>query len=411
MKSKIKLLVIFSLLFLVQLSCTIEKRHYMKGYHINRKNNVSVSSRRNIEKSSQVASMDKTKPTPIKTQNNSYNDEKVFCIDNGKSIKQENANTNQKASPDTFDKSSLTNNLDNNLVSKVVSKKKTNKQNNLKLSSATTKIKSENDNIVWQIIFLALTLFGVIKMAFEIGKKPYTELTIDEIRAKRKFKELPEESTDEESEAAWNLMSTSTQSWQTYTDENGDEFIRPYKKKHLKETAAILESVQAMLPTDPLVLERLNEVGYFTNSMAKRKFSGSIPLILVACASLILLTLIIGGPFFPALFSSWWLIASIVFYIFASRAPQYLINKRLDYYSGRNITSSFIAGFLSIFTSTPSTETVEYTYTSGRKETVEELNWGKVFIFVIMATVFLFMGMAIHVFGLLNFLRNYVFYF
>jgi hypothetical protein len=383
----------------------------MKGYHVYKRGNVPMSINKNTDKSSDITVIDKIEPESINLKKSSFSEEKELQTLVVRESNQEEISEKQNKITSSVDKSNFNNSPNRNPLSKATTKFAINKQNGIKSLSNCANIRNQNDPIVWSIIFLALTLFGIIKMSFEIGKKPYTELTIEEIKAKRKFNELPEESTEEESEAARNLLSTSTQSWNTYTDEKGEEFIRPYKKKHLKETAAILKSVQELLPTDPLVLERLNEVGYYTNSMAKRKFAGSIPLIIVASIALLLLTLIIGGPFFPALFSSWWLIASIIFYIFASRAPQYLINKRLDYYSGRNITSSFIAGFLSIFTSTPSTETVEYTYTSGRKETVEELNWGKVFIFVIMATVFLFMGMAIHVFGLLNFLRNYVFYF
>ncbi|MDD4236896.1 MAG: hypothetical protein PHF99_12855 [Bacteroidales bacterium] len=407
MKNRIKPILVLILILTVQSSCTIEKRHYMKGYHVYRKTNIPIITRKADNKSANETFTNYNDANPCPTQKAPLDKiEDIYASTESDMILPITKNKTNIAQESNYDFTGTNKTQDPSNKTTITSKnKKTNKKTIKNIS------KSKDNSIIWQIIFLALTVFGIIKMAFEIGKRPYKELTIEEIKAKRKFKDLPEESTDEESEAAWNLMATSTESWFKFTDENGEEFIKPYKKKHLKATSAVLKSVQEMLPTDPEVLERLNEVGYFANSMAKRRFAGSLPLILVACGALLFLTLIIGGPFFPALFSSWWLIASIVFYIFSSRAPQYLIDKRLANYSGRNITSSFLAGFLSIFTSTPATETVEYTYSSGRKETVEELNWGKVILFILIATVFLILGMAIHIFGLLNLLRNYVFYF
>lgn len=406
MKTHLKLLFAFIVLSFLVVSCSIEKRLYRPGFHTSTNKNI-----KDIRKNS----LDEY--TEISNSNQDNKDIRISSIDESKKL-------NNVKKEESIIIASTEDNFthfitENNEI--LFSFHPKNKHNQLKQEEFKAYIrpkaysnkeqKKDDIPLVWAIVFLASTLFGIVKMLLTIGKYPYQKISIEDIKAKRKELGLPEESTTEETEKAWSLLNESTANWYTYTDESGEELMKPRRRKHIKEAAAKLKAVQEMLPTDPEVLERMDVIGFYTNKMNIRSFAGSTPLLIIAIGALIVLALLSTQPFFPALLSLWWLMASIVFYIFASRAPQYLIDRRLDNFGGFNITSSFIGGFMSIFLSTPTTETVKYTYTDGSEEVVEELNFGKIFLLILMACVYLFLGMIIHLFGLLNFFRNYVFYF
>ncbi|MDD3722869.1 MAG: hypothetical protein PHW92_10375 [Lutibacter sp.] len=388
-------------------SCNIQKRKYMSGYHVNRIGRFPEKRIENIV----MYENNLLQHYSVKKENLEFEDSKSISSNEQK---EDLRLTKDETVVVTTTSSAISINYDNsNIVNNKSKLDQTHREfnfNSYAFKAVKSKSKSELSEIL-VIIVLALFLFGTVKMLFTIGKKPYQEKTIDEIKQIRSTKGLPEESSIEDDEIARELLDKSVSNWVTYTKSNGEKYSLPEKNKHLKETKLILAQVQEMLPTNVAVLEKMNEIGYSANEMASRKFSGSVPLIIVSLASVVVLALLTGGAFFTALLGYWWVFASIVFYVFASRAPKYLIEKRLRFFDNKNISSTFIASMVSVFTSTPSTQTVEYTYYDGHKETREEFNFAKLLLFFLLAIVFMLMGMFIIFFGLINFFRNYLLYF
>lgn len=101
----------------------------------------------------------------------------------------------------------------------------------------------------------------------------------------------------------------------------------------------------------------------------------------------------------------------MIFYIMASYAPQFLIEKRMEWFGGKKFSSGLIKTVLAIVAATPVAYTVVTKWSDGSTTKSEE-GTDEFFMVVALALLALIIiGVCILFFGIINFIRNYLLYF
>lgn len=286
---------------------------------------------------------------------------------------------------------------------------------NVSDSVADTTIAGDNSSIFqheafWPVVFIIVIAISIVHMVISFFvKKRYKPTTLEGMKAKRRAAGKDEESTEEENELAMNYLEDIFDHWTTVDSEDGEPLKAPTRKAHLNASIKELQKVKDMAPTHPDVVDRLNELGDVVNYNAKRKFNGSLLLVglsLLMTVVMYFITRSDNNTFFQEIMSLWWFWASGIFYIVASFAPQFLIDKRKRKVGSFNFSSALVGFFAGVFLSAPTFTTVTK-YSDG--STDRETNFNIVG-FMLMVVGLLILSFFIVVFGLLNYLRNYVLY-
>ncbi len=157
---------------------------------------------------------------------------------------------------------------------------------------------------------------------------------------------------------------------------------------------------QNLVPTDPDIIERVNEFIAIYENRTKRVFTGS-KWIIISAVGLAALFVWTGG-ITSFLFIH---ILGIVFYILSSRTPMYLLEKRLNMFGGGGSFIGSIFGGLFIGAGAKHYNV----YADGRKERdySSEFTGGAAY-FLIIVVAALFLGFMAAALGVVNFLMNYM---
>jgi hypothetical protein len=270
-----------------------------------------------------------------------------------------------------------------------------------------TFVQELKDSII-AIAILGFIVMAVIYMVIELRRKFYIPVTVADMKNKRTECGVSSESSDSENDQALDLLETIFDGWKVVTGpEDAEELRAPRKRVHIDKSVKILNEVKQIMPTNEDVVNRMNELGEVININAKRHFAGSYKLLLVAGAVLVFFYFTMGGEgFFKRILQLWWIWGSMLFYYFASYAPQFLIEKRQQWFGNSNISSGLVSFFAAFFLAAPTITTVT-TWSDGSKTKETDGNW---FGLIIMVIGLLIIGIGIIFFGILNFLRNYVIY-
>lgn len=263
--------------------------------------------------------------------------------------------------------------------------------------------------IFWPIIFIAVIALSIVHMIIAFSGIGYKPVTIQELKAKRRAAGKDEESSEEENELAMNYLEDIFDHWTTVDASDGEPLKAPTRKAHLNKTMKDLQKVKDMMPTHPDVVDRLNELGNVVNLNAKRRFAGSKLLVGLALLVTVVMYFTLkteSKSVFNTIMDLWWLWASIIFYIVASFAPQFLIDKRLRNLGDSNFSSGLVGFFAGVFFAAPTFTTVTR-YTDGTSRTDTGFNFIGL---MLMIFGFLILAFGIVFFGLLNYLRNFVIY-
>mgnify|MGYP001070310412 CR=1 FL=1 len=261
--------------------------------------------------------------------------------------------------------------------------------------------------VFWPIVFIIVILFSIVHMIITFRGKNYKSVTVEELKANRRAEGKEEESAEEEDELAMNYLEDIFDHWTTVDASDGEPLKAPTRKVHLNQSMKDLQKVKDMMPTDPDVVNRLNEMGDVVNLNAKRRFAGSKLLVGLALLVTVFMYFTTKGEneaFFSAIMGVCWLWASMIFYIVDSFAPQFLIDKRLRNLGDSNFSSGLVGFFAGVFFAAPTFITVtRYTGGTSRSET-----WFNFLGLMIMIFGFLILAFGIVFFGLLNYLGNFL---
>jgi hypothetical protein len=262
----------------------------------------------------------------------------------------------------------------------------------------------------WPLVFILAIALSIVHMIVTFfTKKGYESTSVEKMKAKRRAENKDKESTAEENELSMNYLEDIFDHWTTVDSTNGEPLKAPARKAHLNKSLKDLQKVKDMAPTDPDVVDRINELGDVLNSNAKRRFAGSKMLVGLSLLVTVIMYFFLktdDNTVFQVIMDLWWLWASTIFYIIASFAPQFLIDKRLRKMGSGNFSSGLVGFFAGIFFAAPAYTTVTK-YTDGTSSTDTGFNF---FGLIIMIIGLLVLAFGIVFFGLLNYLRNYVLY-
>jgi len=267
-------------------------------------------------------------------------------------------------------------------------------------------------NTIVALLLLGAFFGGLAYMFIILRKKYYTETSVEQMREQRRTQGLSENSTDEENEKASELLETALVQWSNYKGEDGETYYIPRRMAQVKRSVALINQAKQFMPTSETVISRMNELGGIVNERTARSFAGSWSLL--AVSGLVLLLFFFIGPsggFFKKILSLWWLWGSMIFYIMASYAPQFLIEKRMEWFGGKKFSSGLIKTVLAIVAATPVAYTVVTKWSDGSTTKSEE-GTDEFFMVVALALLALIIiGVCILFFGIINFIRNYLLYF
>jgi len=263
-------------------------------------------------------------------------------------------------------------------------------------------------------IAILLAFLGCLTyMYIFLKKKYYTITSVQEMKQQRQAQNQSPDSSPEENQQAAELLEQALSQWSSYVGEDSETYFIPRKMIQVKRSVGIMNQAKAIMPTDEGVIDRMNELGGIINERTHRSFAGSWSLLGISFLVMLFFYFVAGGNdgFFHRILSLWWLWGSMIFYIMASYAPQFLIEKRMEWFGGKKFSSGLIKTVLAIVAATPATYTVVTKWSDGSTTKSEEGAGTFLFIMALAIIALIIIGTLIIFFGLINFLRNYILFF
>lgn len=284
------------------------------------------------------------------------------------------------------------------------------------------------------LLFLGLSVFAIVHMVYVLVKgKPYkVEFTPDYFREKRRLKieaqiaarekaeqdaqdpknagkeqpviEIsPDEPDDDERALCYDLLEQAFDSWTVISRPGEEELRTPTKMKQIRKTRKLLNRVIALCPFDEDIINRLNELCNIINISSERSFDGSKMLVGISVVVAIISIFLDDSYAMVSMIGS-----GIVLYWLASRTPQFLIEKRAER-GGGNIFTGILGGAFAAVATAKTYKTVTK-WSDGT--TTTDYDHSETWIsLVLMVIVCLVLACLMFFWAMLNYLRNYVFYF
>jgi hypothetical protein len=264
------------------------------------------------------------------------------------------------------------------------------------------------------ILILAFFTYMVVWMIITLVKtKKIEEVTQASFKTMRKAANKSEEASEEENKQAFAYMEDAFYSWKIVSGPEEEEMRSPTTMGQIRKSRELHANAVALMPTDQVVVDRLNELGNVINFQEKRSFAGSWKLIGVAVVAMLIMYFMTKSStegFWHFMKGFWWMPVSIILYYIASLTPAFLQDKRARWFKGKNVHNVLIGTILGLFLATPATETWVTKWSDGRKTKSEEMN-PLFFVMVILTfMMILILGFMTIIFAGLNFIRNYVVY-
>lgn len=262
------------------------------------------------------------------------------------------------------------------------------------------------------VLLLMGALFVIGHMLYELFRPndfSQEDFTVEGFVEKRQQEGRPAESSPQELEKCEELINDAWNCWTNIEvdEENEVEYRKPKKMKEIFRSKALLKQIVEIAPTDPEVVDGLNEYKEVVRTNEKRSFDGSWKLVFLGLAFAVVMALIMKGDsgFFMAFLTYgafFWV--SVLIYYLSSLTPQFLIEKRAKR-GGGNISSGLVALAFGVMASG---QTVRYKYSDG---TTEDDHSGHMVALMLGIFVAIVVAFTIAFWAVLNYLRNYVLYF
>jgi len=259
------------------------------------------------------------------------------------------------------------------------------------------------------LMIIASLLGAVIHMIYKMRQSYFKPITVDEMKLRRLNENEPENSNETENQLAWQYLDSVFDQWEVVTEPGEEELRAPTTNSDLNNAKDILDQAIELAPTDPDIVHRINELGDVLNSNASRKFAGSKALMLVATGLAVFVAYTTKGSeesWLMALFNVYYIWFGIVFYFFASRAPLFLIDKRNRRIGDMNISSGLVGFFVGLFFGAPTYDIIK----RRRNGTTSRSTSLNLIGLILMLVGLMIIGSAILLFGILNYIRNFIIY-
>lgn len=209
---------------------------------------------------------------------------------------------------------------------------------------------------------------------------------------------------DERNEKAAELLDYVENKLTHYLNEAGTEMVTIDKGSQAKLMKRTLDYINVYLcPTDPDVLDTIHENELLYNQTTDRKYTGS-NWILGAAVGIVVFMGVID---LSILFSAFMVlhVLGIAFYFLSSRAPMYVLNKRMERFGG---TKLGVAGavFGGLFAGMGAKHYVSHNGGAYQRDYESEGGMAITTLFIVIV-VALFVAFLVAFFGILNFFLNY----
>lgn len=253
------------------------------------------------------------------------------------------------------------------------------------------------------LLVIAALLGSVIHMIYILTRPkhfphPYT---VEDIKQMRIAAGKAAEATDEENKAAYEALEKCFDTWKVFENEEGEEDKVPVNKKMVDATEACVNNCLEIMPTDPELIDAMNEVCDLININWSRAFSGNKMLIWLGIGMILLMVFTAGWiatPFF---------IFSLALYILSCYKPTFMHNK--DAFKTRGtLSAGCLAAIFGFIASAQTVRTV--TKWSDGTKTVEDDHSQHWIHLAIGLTILIIIAFLLALWGFINYLRNYVLY-
>lgn len=251
------------------------------------------------------------------------------------------------------------------------------------------------------LIFLAFAwMIGHMIYVLWIRKNPFAPISIEEMKVMRTAENAPSEMSEEEYEACRDIIVDMHDSW---TDLPNEDAKIVTTRSQMKQAEEGIAQIRDMKPTDPELIDIINEHLEVLNEAQKREFTGSKTL-------MVLLVLVAAFVIWQTGWSALPLfIFNAVTYVLASLTPTFMIYRReLNGNNGAGCLSAILGGaaamILGAQTVTTVTKWSDGTTTREDDNSQHFIAWILAIIIAVVLTFLMFVWAAV------NYLRNYVFY-
>ena len=278
-----------------------------------------------------------------------------------------------------------------------------------------SKVENFFKSLLLDIIFL-IVLLGPITMILHMVYVNWSTIrlkkkfTTEHFAAKRTKKGLSETMTDDEIDRGHQLFDEAFNELTVLeTNEEGKEVRKPGRMKELFRAQKKINEVGKMMPTDEKLLEAYNDYRLFLYDYMRRSFFASWKLIILCIVVAIGASYLLKSDsesFWKSFFTigAFFWIPSIVYYV-SSQVPQYMIDRKNERGGGKGwFSTALVALGIGVL---GSGHTVRTKWSDGSVTEDNSSHWVAlvfgIFILVVVAA-------TIYIWAILNYLRNYVFY-
>ena len=258
------------------------------------------------------------------------------------------------------------------------------------------------------VVFLAASLAMLAHMIYDnFIRKSYNEnRKVSDFVSLRSAAQMPQASTEEEIAHINSRLDEIIAAWGTIPGNDGEPVPYPLKKAGVKLACEVMAEAEATMPTDEATVKRLNGLAMILNSALQRTFNGS--------KALIIISIIIGAiaafttkTAAPAIYIG----VGLLVYWLASRTANFVLIRKEIKNGGvkQSFLSRIIGGLFAGVAAAKTYKTIT-TYSDG-SQTTDVDNSETWISLAITLVVLLLLASLIWFFSLINYLRNYVFYF
>jgi hypothetical protein len=263
------------------------------------------------------------------------------------------------------------------------------------------------------IIFLFVSvLFMIVVLITEKRYKPIKTAKNTSYSGDSKNAHV-DSGVDDANRLASDCVEDAFETWEPVSEENGQIFRSPTKRKHFKTTYRALNKAKSYQPTDNEVIDRMNDLGGLLNKLSKRKFYGNWFLAVLSLIFPVVYFLLAKNHLdTKGTIGAVVMFLPTIAYVLSNFAPNYVVANRKHNSGG--VFGKIIAFIMGAAASAVAVDYyTEKTWSDGSKTTEYDTgsNAAQLVIWAILIIAAILLSMVLVIIAAtIAFFRNYVFY-
>jgi hypothetical protein len=263
------------------------------------------------------------------------------------------------------------------------------------------------------IIFLFVSvIFMIVVLITEKRYKPIKTAKNTSYSGDSKNAHVDSE-VDDANRLASDCVEEAFETWEPISEENGQIFRSPTKRKHFKTTYRALNKAKSYQPTDTEVINRMNDLGGLLNKLSKRKFYGNWFLAILSLIFPVVYFLLAKNNLdTKGTIGAVVMFLPTIAYVLSNFAPNYVVANRKHNSGG--VFGKIIAFIMGAAASAVAVDYyTEKTWSDGSKTTEYDTgsNAAQLVIWAILIIAAILLSMVLVIIAAtIAFFRNYVFY-